>query len=241
MSGDQDAPRPGNFDRAWNDPPLFSYTSTSAKEQQAQSTRLNKRVGFPGVGAPPLPTSAGGGISKEAGPPLAGEGLDNPKLHDAGAKPSAASLPPPPPMMSKPPPATKSTAEEVPTTSESSAKDDVAIEDVMTGLREALEASSLDDRKAKDIKKRLDAMEGKWRSGALNDKVHAGLAGISSALKAGDPESAEKTQLALVVDWPSLCGTWMVGIKHLIANVKEGKKALSEGKKEDDHADETTD
>ena len=31
---------PGNFDRAWNDPPLFSY-STSATAQPVTANRLN--------------------------------------------------------------------------------------------------------------------------------------------------------------------------------------------------------
>ena len=29
-------------------------------------------------------------------------------------------------------------------------------------------------------------------------------------------EEAENIQKKLMVDWPSMCGTWMVGIKHLI-------------------------
>jgi hypothetical protein len=33
-------------------------------------------------------------------------------------------------------------------------------------------------------------------------------------------DEAEKIQRALFVDWPSLCGTWMVGIKHLIQELK---------------------
>ena len=33
-------------------------------------------------------------------------------------------------------------------------------------------------------------------------------------------EEAEHIQRGLMVDWPSLCGTWMVGIKHLIQELK---------------------
>ena len=33
-------------------------------------------------------------------------------------------------------------------------------------------------------------------------------------------DEAEKIQRALTVDWPSMCGTWMVGIKHLIQELK---------------------
>ena len=41
--GDQkEEPRPGNFDRAWNDPPLFSY-----KPAAQGPNKLNKRVMHP--------------------------------------------------------------------------------------------------------------------------------------------------------------------------------------------------
>ena len=33
-------------------------------------------------------------------------------------------------------------------------------------------------------------------------------------------DEAEKIQRTLTVDWPSMCGTWMVGIKHLIQELK---------------------
>jgi hypothetical protein len=39
---EDEEPRPGNFDRAWNDPPLFSYKSTSQGPN-----KLNKRVNHP--------------------------------------------------------------------------------------------------------------------------------------------------------------------------------------------------
>ena len=33
-------------------------------------------------------------------------------------------------------------------------------------------------------------------------------------------DDAERIQRSLMVDWSSLCGTWMVGIKHLVQEVK---------------------
>ena len=33
-------------------------------------------------------------------------------------------------------------------------------------------------------------------------------------------EEAENIQKKLMVDWPSMCGTWMVGIKHLIQEIR---------------------
>ena len=109
----------------------------------------------------------------------------------------------------------------------------------MSSLIRVLEASTLEERKAKDIKKRLDTMASKWKAGSLNERVHSGLGVIAKELEEGDPAAAEKTQLALVVDWPALCGTWMVGLKHLISNVKESKAAhAEEDETEDDDRDD---
>ena len=33
-------------------------------------------------------------------------------------------------------------------------------------------------------------------------------------------DEAETIQTKLMVDWPSLCGTWMVGIKHLVHEIR---------------------
>ena len=33
-------------------------------------------------------------------------------------------------------------------------------------------------------------------------------------------DKAEQIQRALMVDWSAMCGTWMVGIKHLVQEVK---------------------
>ena len=66
---------PGNFDKAWNDPPLFSY-SVSSTPQAGGSRLLTKRVGFPSSHPPPPgqdPTAP-------------------PKLHDTGAKPTSQLL-----------------------------------------------------------------------------------------------------------------------------------------------------
>ena len=41
MDGEEE-PRPGNWDRAWNDPPLFSYKADS--KPPAAGLKLNKRV-----------------------------------------------------------------------------------------------------------------------------------------------------------------------------------------------------
>ena len=44
MEGDEE-PRPGNFDRAWNDPPLFNYKTNG--QPPTAGLKLNKRVTYP--------------------------------------------------------------------------------------------------------------------------------------------------------------------------------------------------
>jgi hypothetical protein len=44
MDGDEE-PRPGNFDRAWNDPPLFNYKANA--QPPTNGSKLNKRVNYP--------------------------------------------------------------------------------------------------------------------------------------------------------------------------------------------------
>ena len=44
MDGDEE-PRPGNFDRAWNDPPLFNYKTNG--QPPTAGPKLNKRVTYP--------------------------------------------------------------------------------------------------------------------------------------------------------------------------------------------------
>ena len=55
----------------------------------------------------------------------------------------------------------------------------------------------------------------------MNDQVHARMGKSAQCLDRDDPLGAEKVQVSLIVDWPALCGTWIVGIKHLIMNLKE--------------------
>ena len=65
--------RPGNHDKAWNDPPLFDFDA-NAGPVKPPAGKLNKRVGFPPM------TSTN---------PYAGASAESPstKLVDAGAKP----------------------------------------------------------------------------------------------------------------------------------------------------------
>ena len=76
MDGDEE-PRPGNFDRAWNDPPLFNYKTNG--QPPTTGPKLNKRVTYSATAGPP-PMSAG---LASTGPP---------RLHDAGAKANLSNM-----------------------------------------------------------------------------------------------------------------------------------------------------
>jgi len=218
MSQDKDELRPGNFDRAWNDPPMFRYKGAEAKAKDGTaSTKLNKRVAFPADGSGGQLSSSSAAESatemKDLPPPL----LSTKPLHDAGAKPMAAAMPPPPPSAAgagagpEPTPAPETA---------STARSATEVEDVVALLTSSLAASGLDERRRQDIAKRIDAMESKWRSGGLNEKVHNGVASMAKSLAEGDAPAAEKTQAALAADWPALCAPWLVGVRHLIVDAK---------------------
>lgn len=204
----EDEPRPGNWDRAWNDPPLFSYKSDS--KPPAAGLKLNKRVHHPVESAPP-PISGNGGIVA-SGPP---------RLHDAGAKSVDPSNLPPPPA-SNPGAASLGNSSAKKSGGSSNVTDQVVTEEdrgkaveTIRALHQSLE-TKIDSRKFQDIKKRLDTMESKWQDGSLTYPVERSLVMLAIHLESSNYDEADKLQRKLMVDWPSLCGTWLVGIKHLI-------------------------
>jgi hypothetical protein len=73
-------------------------------------------------------------------------------------------------------------------------------------------------------------MATKWKSGGLNNQVETGMGRVADLLEDGDVHAAQKVQLALMVDWPSHCSPWGIGIKHLIASAKEQDDATKEQK-----------
>ncbi len=167
---DKEEPRPGYYDRAWNDPPLFSYSSTSTASGATKpaNTKLNKRVAFPGSGANPPPPPAGqnqGNLNAAMPPPPPLASSSGP-LHDAGAKPKAVMAAPPPvsaksgatpPVSSKP--------------SEESVTEVIDLDKVVKDLTDALGKSTLGDKRKADVGKRIDVMADKWKAGAFNEKV----------------------------------------------------------------------
>lgn len=190
---EEEEPRPGNFDRAWNDPPLFNYKATNP----SSGTRLNKRVGFPS-------NNSNSSLNSSSG-----------QLQDAGAKPLLPPTTAPPPVTSLPSgPVVKSVA------ANDQASAAVDVKQVLDKLEDTLTSLHLDARKAQDINKRIKIMEDKWTNGTLNLKVEQGMWKLALKLSDKNYVEAEKIQQELNVNWPSLCTPWLIGIRQLIVAAK---------------------
>jgi len=193
---------PGNFDRAWNDPPLFSY-STSSTAQPITANRLNKRVAFP---------------TNQSQAPAPGSGQDPtapPKLYDAGMKPPSGSiLPPPPPTMMIP---TSSGTSDT----KSDNVSDIDIDNIEKQFEELVNRFILENQRD-DVRKRLQSLFTSWRQGGYNSNVHHLLVDIGQSLTEDDVTSAEAKLTILSADWTSLIGPAnILIIKKLVNNAKE--------------------
>jgi len=190
---------PGNFDKAWNDPPLFSY-SVSSTPQAGGSRLLNKRVGFPSSHPPPPgqdPTAP-------------------PKLHDAGAKPPSSCLPPPPPAAHGNVPLPSSSVSESVDQSATISIDDTK------AIYEELMKTYLSPEKYKTISAKLSVMFKAWQDGALNPRLQALVAEVGSKLTSKDQAGAEASYVVLSADYGGEIGAqWVLAIRHIITAVSE--------------------
>ena len=172
---------PGNFDRAWNDPPLFSYSAASG--QTVTTNRLNKRVAFPSQ-----PSAVPSGGEDPTAPP---------KLYDAGMKPqgSASHLPPPPPSC-LPPPAVSQPCSE-------SESPPVSSDSVQQTFLQTIEKYVERDSQ-EEVKARLGGLFRDWTS--LNSDIQQALRLIAESLDREDLVVAEANFTTLTADWSSVIG-----------------------------------
>ena len=201
---------PGNHDKAWNDPPLFSYSVSSGPQPGGASRLSTKRVGFPSSQPPPPgqdPTAP-------------------PTLHDAGAKPPPSNLPPPPPLSGTllPPSgdATANAATEIST---------ISLEETVN-MFEELTKSNLDTRKCEDINKRLAVMFMAWKEGKINPRIQSLVDEIGCKLSSKDVAGAEATFVVLSADYGGEIGAqWVLAVRHLLTAVKQnsGHSGAEEG------------
>jgi len=203
---------PGNFDRAWNDPPLFSY-STSSTAQPITANRLNKRVAFP---------------TNQSQAPAPGSGQDPtapPKLYDAGMKPPSGSiLPPPPPTILCP------TSSDPVSDKNSDSVADMNI-DIIEKQFEDLVNRFIVKNQREDVQKRLNSLFTSWRQGSYNVNVRQLLFDVGHSLTEDDVTSAEAKLTILSADWSSLIGPANILIvKKLVNCAKEHFKKQDDSK-----------
>ncbi len=135
-------------------------------------------------------------------------------------------MPPPPPISGATVTPPKQLPKEVEKATEESSP--LEIDPIIATLTSSLQVTNLDDRRKQDINKRLKVMEEKWRKGDLAEPVRKGLDQMSKMLEKNEVGEAEKIQMTLAMDYTSQCGSWIIGIKHLIAAAKQ----------KDDHGEE---
>jgi len=203
---------PGNFDRAWNDPPLFSYNPGTV--QPGSGSRLTRRIGFPASSTAPLPSGT--------------DPTAPPSLHDAGAKPPPSLLPPPPSLMMMTPsstaPAPPSSLSTNAVTSDPSGTslnaDD--LEETLTRLTE----NHFDPVKAREVGKRLDGLVAAHKADTLGTRIPVLLAKLLASLEDGDSTGAEASFTTLSADHGGEPGNaqWMVALRHLVSKVSEEKR-----------------
>ena len=188
---------PGNHDKAWNDPPLFSISSAGAG-----AGRLTRRVAFPTSG----PTAPGHDPTAPPG------------LHDAGAKPPPCNLAPPPPCLppiAAPAPSTVSTPDEI-------IADDPDLADKQL---QRLLADHLPGRRT-ELTGRLGGVWSDWRAGRLPSRTASLLAGLLHCLAGGEAARAEQQLLVLSADYTAVVGgPALLALRHLVTAVQGSSAA----------------
>lgn len=193
---------PGNFDRAWNDPPLFSYSAASGQSGPG-GNRLNKRVAFP---------------TQQAAFPRSGlDPTAPPKLYDAGMKPPSSSqgLPPPPPPAMGVSPGHQGDGGRTEQT-------DTTIDPlgVQGTFHQVIEKYLEPDIQA-ESKSRLGGLFTDWTAGRLNPSIQRALTDLAGCLEAEDVAGSEVSFTVLTADWSSLIGpSNVLNIKKIIYALK---------------------
>jgi len=78
----------------------------------------------------------------------------------------------------------------------------------------------LEARKVEDIRKRIEALKIKMANMELPPEVERGIINLANHLENGNHDEADKIQKKLIVDWPSQCSNWLVGIRQIVYELK---------------------
>lgn len=234
------APRPGNTDRGWNDPPVFDYQSSSALQSVHKRTNLNKRVAYPLSDNKDQENSVttGAVLDPSEGPPLL--------MTCPAITPSPVQLLPPVPTTCAPAPvpilvpgmvvAPPSVTTLPPSVSQSSTVGYNSLEEAMKAmnlqsseelvdairgsLQEGLDKvkDSFTERSYDDVKKKIKMFQESWDK--LSSPVKCGMCSLGDALRKGNYGAAWSAHQNLMVDYTAEVNAWMVGIKKVVHELK---------------------
>uniref|UniRef100_G3MSE5 SRA1/Sec31 domain-containing protein n=1 Tax=Amblyomma maculatum TaxID=34609 RepID=G3MSE5_AMBMU len=166
--------RPGNDDKAWNDPPVFAYTGVQGTPAAAAPKRnlLNKRVPFPQDGLKSQCTPASTG---SAPPPSESAKIADTKEVDDTSKAIDAHSP-------------------------ECLKEETFnhLDKIIVKCSEDMEK-----RRHDDVKKRLGVLKTFWEQGKLSSPVQQQLHELAQELLNGNHVRADSLHVSLMVDYAS--------------------------------------
>jgi len=94
-------------------------------------------------------------------------------------------------------------------------------DEVRSRLVAVLEAQqTMEAWRREDIAVRVEVLHSAVSSGVLERPILDRLGQLLTALESGALETADRLQRALVVDYPSECTTWVVGVRQLMGHLR---------------------
>lgn len=188
-------------DPGWNDPPLFSYEEHTAQLKSTKpKTLLNKRVSYP---------------------------VDGTKTNSASVVDPTLPLQPCTKDMLPPPPTcanflnkdtVSASSDSCKCEEENKGNEDfnaeVALSQTVANFNSVLTSDFISNKT--DVERRLETVKKMWNEGKFSIEIQKKIFLLSEAVKENDSTQADHLQKSLMVDHPSLCSTWMSGIRCLI-------------------------
>ncbi|XP_064609383.1 steroid receptor RNA activator 1-like [Liolophura sinensis] len=234
--------KPGNPERGWNDPPVFSFapSSTNTAESSPRRTVLNKRVAFPLSGPTNIPASSDSGdgslLPPESGPPVTSGVLLLPPALD-----TTTPLPVPlvvPNLVPASPPVSPTLGTDKLTESVERCMERLGCSTdgefltlVEGHLQTAFESCKecLKERAKEEIRKKMLLFREAWEQNNISSPVKVKMSYLAIALTEKRFAAAFDIHLGLMVDYTAEVNNWMVGIKRLIHECKLRSEAIQGG------------
>ncbi|XP_029048920.1 steroid receptor RNA activator 1-like [Osmia bicornis bicornis] len=181
---------PGH-DPGWNDPPKWVYTGAQSSATPAKRM-LNKRVAFP---------------------------LVSTKANDKESSSETKSLNMPP--LLQPSNLTTALTKDVDVkVTEIKIDKEKVLSDVLEKLNSVINEHVLEKHTIEEVRKRLDILKSMWLEDQLNNVIYKNILDLSTALQEGNVEKADQIHVTLMMQYASLCSSWIPGIRHIILELK---------------------